>query len=907
MPPAVVGTLICDPYPDLMVAALRERLRSRTVLIVVIAVLVLAVAGIVVGVASSSTSVSTRSQFIAGTAEGSTPVQLDTTLYVPSGTPAPAILLSQGFSGDKTDLAGTAKTLADHGYVVLTYSARGFGKSGGLIHFASPDYEIRDASLLVTYLSGLKQVEKVNGTPQIGAAGSSYGGGLSLLLAAADHRVKAVAADITWNDLSHAFFPNNIVSSGTAGTTPGVFKRLYVGSLFGNGFGDAQSALAQLAAGKQPTAGPRSVSCGNFAADVCSAYQASAAAGAPTAALDAIIKAASPSTYLSKIDAPTLLTQGEQDSLFPLTEADANARGIAAHGTPVRVVWRQGGHDDSSVGGGTATGAAVSWFGKTLGSGHGTVGKDQVFQFAEQGGVVSAATGDVGTTVQRTDGYPGVAGTPAARTRSVTVRGAAQPVASPAGGSPSTITSIPGLGGVLNRLAGAGGSLVSLPTAPGQTATFVSPVLDSDVRIVGAPTVRLTVTPQTSGDVVLFAGLRDIEKGGSNTLPSQLVAPLRIAGARAGVPTTVTVRLPSVVRNVQTGHRLALTVSTTDFAYANETVPRTYSIALAGGAAAITVPTVSGTTISGGHPITWLIVGLVVAALVALGVSGVFLRRRLTLKPVADLADVPVSIENLVKEYKGGYRAVDDVSFRVERGQVVGLLGPNGAGKTTALRTLVGLITPTSGRIHVFGEPVVPGAPVLARLGSFIEGPGFLPHLSGRDNLRLYWAATGRPEAEAEFGVALDIAGLGGSIDRRVRAYSQGMRQRLGIAQAMLGLPELLVLDEPTNGLDPPQIAEMREVLRQYAETGRTVIVSSHLLAEVEQTCTHVVVMHRGRLVASGSVDEVVAGSAGQQLAVDDPQEASRVLAAAGIGVQVVPTRRALEDVFLDLIGSDDA
>ena len=200
----------------------------------------------------------------------------------------------------------------------------------------------------------------------------------------------------------------------------------------------------------------------------------------------------------------------------------------------------------------------------------------------------------------------------------------------------------------------------------------------------------------------------------------------------------------------------------------------------------------------------------------------------------------------------------------------------------------------------------MPGAPVLARLGSFIEGPGFLPHLSGRDNLRLYWAATGRPDDEAEFDVALDIAGLGASIDRRVRAYSQGMRQRLGIAQAMLGLPELLVLDEPTNGLDPPQIAEMREVLREYAQTGRTVIVSSHLLAEVEQTCTHVVVMHRGRLVASGSVDDVVAGTAGQQLAVDDPEQASRVLAAAGIGVQLVPARRALEDVFLDLIGSDD-
>jgi ABC-2 type transport system ATP-binding protein len=195
---------------------------------------------------------------------------------------------------------------------------------------------------------------------------------------------------------------------------------------------------------------------------------------------------------------------------------------------------------------------------------------------------------------------------------------------------------------------------------------------------------------------------------------------------------------------------------------------------------------------------------------------------------------------------------------------------------------------------------------VLARIGAFIEGPGFLPHLSGHENLRLYWAATGRPDDEADFDTALDIAGLGASIDRRVKTYSHGMKQRLGIAQAMLGLPEVLVLDEPTNGLDPPQIAEMREVLRRYAESGRTVVVSSHLLAEVEQTCTHVVVMHRGRLVAAGSVAEI-AGAGGVQLAVDDPDRATQVLAAAGISAQPVPARRALEDVFLDLVGEDSA
>ena len=919
----------------------RERFGSRRSRIALLAALVVIVAAVVAAVVSSSPSVTTRNAFVTGTPEGATPVKIDTTVFLPETTPAPAVLLTQGFGGDKSGLRDEATTLAQHGYVVLTYSARGFGRSGGLIHFASPNYEIRDAKLLVDHLVGMKQVLKIDGRPQIGAAGSSYGGGMSLLLAAADPRVRAVAADITWNDLQHAFFPN------FAGSGPGVFKRLWLGALFGNGFGNqdagalgslgsaatgggsgsggsgsggsdsgsgsgggsgstgtsgsAGSALGSSSGSSASGRGSASASCGNFAPDVCAAYQASAATGKPTPALLRIMRAASPSTYLSRIRVPTLLSQGEQDSLFPLSEADANARGIAANGTPVRVVWRQGGHDDSSAGGGTATSAAISWFDAAL---HGKpVPRSQSFEFAEQAGVISAATGDVSQQVLRAHGYPGVAGT-GGRSRAVNLLGPAQTIAAPAGGAPAVITSIPGLGGISARFDQA---LALLPSAPGQTAVFASPRLGSDLDVVGGSTVRLTVTAKQAGDAVLFAGLRDLGTDGTATLPSQLVTPLRVPGLQAGVPTTVTVHLPAVVRNVRAGHRLVLTVSTTDFAYANPATPGTFSITLDGSQGTVTVPTVSGTPIGGGHPITWLIVGLVACALVALGVGAVLVRRRLVLRPDPELADVPVCIDHLVKEYAGGYRAVDDVSFRVERGQVVGLLGPNGAGKTTALRTLVGLITPTSGSIHVFGAPVVPGAPVLARLGAFIEGPGFLPHLTGRENLRLFWAATGRPADEAEFDVALDIAGLGDSVDRRVRAYSHGMKQRLGIAQAMLGLPELLVLDEPTNGLDPPQIAEMREVLREYAQTGRTVIVSSHLLAEVEQTCTHVVVMHRGRLVAAGSVDEVVAGAAGTQLAVGDPAEAARVLAAAGIGSELVPARRALEDVFLEMIGEDSA
>ena len=178
----------------------------------------------------------------------------------------------------------------------------------------------------------------------------------------------------------------------------------------------------------------------------------------------------------------------------------------------------------------------------------------------------------------------------------------------------------------------------------------------------------------------------------------------------------------------------------------------------------------------------------------------------------------------------------------------------------------MGLLQPTDGEMRVFGHKVTPGAPVLSRLGALVEGPGLLPHLSGMDNLRLFWRATGRPTDEARFDTIVEIAGLGERIHRKVRTYSHGMKQRIAIAQAMLGLPQLLVLDEPTDGLDPPQIAQMRQVLHDYAADGRAVLVSSHLLAEVEQTCSHVVVMSRGRVVASGPVADVIGTGTGHRL-----------------------------------------
>jgi ABC-2 type transport system ATP-binding protein len=305
------------------------------------------------------------------------------------------------------------------------------------------------------------------------------------------------------------------------------------------------------------------------------------------------------------------------------------------------------------------------------------------------------------------------------------------------------------------------------------------------------------------------------------------------------------------------------------------------------------------------------------------------------LEPGDTSGDVVVEIAGLSKRFGAGVLAVDDLSFTVERGQVVGLLGPNGAGKTTCLRMLLGLIRPTAGEARLFGTTVRPGAGELRRVGALIETAAFVPHLSGMRNLRMWWEEGGARWRDANLDEALAIADLGAAIDRKVKTYSQGMRQRLGLARVLLGKPEILVLDEPTNGLDPQEMREVRQLVRRVADAGATVLFSSHLLAEVEQTCTHAVVMDRGKFVAGGSVASLIGTSGSVYLEVSDVAAAQRILAGlpqvttvtdehpglavemqdhgsraamvkalveAGIGVDTVMLRRRLEDAFLGLV-----
>jgi ABC-2 type transport system ATP-binding protein len=878
-------------------------LASRRRWIPAVGALVLLIVGISVLVSvNRDQPVRTSSQFLPGTPEpGGGPVRLDTTLYLPAHIPAPAILLAHGFGGSKDELAGQARSLARAGYLVLAYSARGFGASDGLIHLDSVHFEVADGSRLLDWLQNRPEVLKRSGQPVFGVAGSSYGGALALMLGATDQRVSAVAADITWNNLGSALFPNN------GGNSLGVFKKLWAGYLFSAGFagtdpggasGGSAGGSGDSSGGGGSTADPPSqpAGCGRFAAAICQLYQAVASGTGPAPNVVRLLADSSPASVLGRMRASVLLTQGEQDSLFPLSEADANARQLSAAGAPVAVRWRSGGHDDTGTGDDVA-GWQRQFFDARL-RGRGAV--PDGFRMSQIGAGISASDGRTIDATLKSPDYPMVNGAGGFLSNRMPLTGAAQQIVTPAGGTPAAVSSIPGLGSALGAAASLSGVLGStgLSAIPGQTARFGSAPLSQPMLVVGSSTISLDVTAGSSGAVTLFASLHDLAPDGTDTLPARLVAPVSITGA-PGERHAVTVQLPWIVQQVPAGHRLVVRVASTDFEYALPVRADTYRIALAN--PVLAVSSLNTSRVRGGQVTGWLVLAAL-ALLACAGFGWWRLRIRRPLPPAPELASVPVLVSDLGKVYADGYRAVDGVSFRVERGQILGLLGPNGAGKTTTLRVLMGLILPTAGTVRVFGEQVVPGAPVLARLGAFVEGPGFLPHLTGAENLRLFWAASGRPIEEAGLATVLEIAGLGSSLDRKVKTYSHGMQQRLAIAQSMLGLPEVLILDEPTNGLDPPQIAEMRLVLGSYAATGRTVILSSHLLAEVEQTCSHVVVMHHGRLVAAGSVAEV-AGSAAMQLAVAEPDRAVRVLAAAGIDAEAVPARRALEDVFLDLVG----
>ncbi|MDG4860010.1 alpha/beta fold hydrolase [Streptomyces sp. T-3] len=873
---------------------LEARLGGRRLLAIAAAVAVLAGAGTWTALASDDKPAvrqADRVMDLDGT-------KIDTSYFTAgaSDVKRPAVLIGHGFGGSKNDVRGQAEKLAQDGYAVLTWSARGFGKSGGKIGLNDPKGEVADVRKLIDWLAGRPEVQLDKaGDPRVGVTGASYGGAVSLLAAGYDRRVDAIAPQITYWNLADALFPD------------GVFKKLWAGAFVSTGGG-----------------------CKKFEPRLCEMYERVAVAGKPDAAARKLLEERSPVAVGDKIKVPSLLVQGQTDSLFPLGQADAMAKAIGDNGAPVAVDWIAGGHDGGDPESGRVEARIGKWFDRYLKKDTG-VDTGAAFRVTRTGGVDS--TDGRAQLRGATDGeYPGLD----SGQRNIALgRGgkATQTIENPAGAGPPSISNVPGISGGLEQLSslGIGGLSVDFP---GQFARFDSAPVKSDLTVTGSPTVTVRVK-SSSDDAVLFGKVYDVGPNGrQQVLPSQLVSPIRVTDAKEGKDVQLT--LPAIDHEVQSGHRLRLVLSSTDLGYASPVDPASYTVSLKSD---LSVPTAPGVKTGGAGLPAWVwmlpLAGLVIAAVL------LYTARRRTSAPPADpeLAEVPLQITDLSKKYaKSSDRyAVRDLSFRVEKGQVLGLLGPNGAGKTTTLRMLMGLITPDGGEIRVFGQAIRPGAPVLSRVGAFVEGAGFLPHLSGRDNLELYWAATGRPAEDAKIDEALEIAGLGDALARAVRTYSQGMRQRLAIAQAMLGMPDLLILDEPTNGLDPPQIREMREVMIRYAAAGRTVIVSSHLLAEVEQSCTHLVVMHQGRLVQAGLVAEIVGSGETLLVGTEEPLDAvtvEKVAALEGVasaepadgGVLVrldgapvpqllaelvrlevpvtsVGPHRRLEDAFLNLIG----
>ncbi|MFI0111983.1 alpha/beta fold hydrolase [Streptomyces globisporus] len=779
-------------------------------------------------------------------------VPIDTSYFHAKGSgKRPAVLIGHGFGGSKNDVRAQAEKLAADGYAVLTWSARGFGKSGGEISLNDPDHEVKDVSRLIDWLATRPEVElDKKGDPRVGLTGASYGGAVSLLAAGHDERVDAIAPVITYWNLADALFPD------------GVFKKLWAGIFITTGGG-----------------------CERFEKQLCEMYERVAVSGKPDAEAVKLLTERSPSAVADRIKVPSLLLQGQSDSLFPLGQADAMQKAISANGAPVSVDWISGGHDGGDSETGRVEGRVGDWFDRYLKEDTGTA-TGPAFRVTRTGGVDSTD----GAALLRgasSDTYPGLR----SGGRDIALGGGTKTFRNPAGAAPPAISAVPGVGGGLAQLSSLGVGL-SLDF-PGQFGRFESAPLDTSVRITGTPTVTVNVKADGDRDAVLFGKVYDVSPDGrQQVLPHQLVAPYRITPDQQGKP--VELALPAVDHEFDSGHRLRLVFSATDLGYASPAEPATYNVTLDG---PLTVPTAPAVK-TAAAALPWWTWGLPAAALVIAAALLITARRRTaTPAPDPELADVPLQITGLSKKYAKSVDryAVRELSFRVEKGQVLGLLGPNGAGKTTTLRMLMGLITPDEGEIRVFGQAIRPGAPVLSRVGAFVEGAGFLPHLSGRANLDLYWQATGRPAEDSHIDEALEIAGLGDALARAVRTYSQGMRQRLAIAQAMLGMPDLLILDEPTNGLDPPQIREMRDVMIRYAAGGRTVIVSSHLLSEVEQSCTHLVVMDRGRLVQAGPVAEIT--GSGDMILVTTAEEVSeplaeKIAALPGIGSAVVTDDR---------------
>jgi len=553
-------------------------------------------------------------------------VDVDVTLYIPSAatssSPAPAIIVAHGFGGSKNSVRGVATRLAETGYVALAYTARGFGDSTGTISVNAPEFEIADARAMIDLLAERSEVvQDSSGDPRVGMFGRSYGGAVTLLTAGYDERVDAIAPGSTWSSLVSSFFPNDVgappAQTPAADPAPGedgVFKRLWAAKFFESGGGRLPDPGQDASSGE----------CGDYREDFCEAFSESAASGRLTPELRTLLEASSPASVLDRITAPTLLVQGEGDTLFPLSEADASARGIAANGTPVKMIWYSGGHGARTTREETRLQLeqVAAWFDYYLRD-TGSV-PDTEFIYSELAG---AATGneEAQLTIRQAKQYPGLDGGETARV-DIPLSGDAQQVRNPEGGTPAALSALPP---GLEVDEGRERNSEQPNDIPEQTAMFVSADLESDMSIVGAPTVSVRVASPT-GEAVLFGKLYDVGPDGQPTLLLGLVAPLRLTGLASSIDQAepVTVTLPAVALTVPAGHRLQVGLASTDQVFSTPNEEQVYEVALA--EASLSIPQVAGAasdTTSRAATVR-LIVIVGAAVLVVAGIIAFFLMRR---------------------------------------------------------------------------------------------------------------------------------------------------------------------------------------------------------------------------------------------------------------------------------------
>ncbi|MDQ3643427.1 MAG: alpha/beta fold hydrolase, partial [Actinomycetota bacterium] len=494
------------------------------VLVTLVVTLILSASGVWAPAPAAAAAVK-ETEMRVRSGSGADAVELDTSLFIPDNAesqPAPAIILAHGFGGGKGSVRGIASKLAENGYVTLTYTARGFQGSTGQISINAPDYEIADARTMIDLLADRSEVLQDSvGDPRVGIYGRSYGGALALLTAGYDERVDVISPGSTWNSLVSSMFPNDVgappaptPAADPAPSENGVFKRAWA------------ERFVEAGEGVLPAPGDpaSSMECGNFRPQLCSALGESASDGALTPELQQLMEASSPASVLDRITAPTLLVQGEGDTLFPLSEADANARGIAANGTPVKMIWYSGGH-----GGQTASGENKlqleelgGWFDYYLRDEGEQPATTFTYSLFEGAGTARNGTPPI---LESVDAYPGIGGEDGGVARTdIELTGDSQDLLSPSGGTPAALSALPP-GLELDR---ENSRTEENPTdIPGQTALFDSAEFESDMQVLGAPVIDVKIASST-GDAVLFGKVYDVGPDGTASLLRGLVAPIRL-------------------------------------------------------------------------------------------------------------------------------------------------------------------------------------------------------------------------------------------------------------------------------------------------------------------------------------------------------------------------------------------